>query len=184
MPGIMALGSVNDPLGKDSPRAKRDLEIAKALMYTCYKMYNEMETGISAEYVEFPNGRGKDFAVPDHVKFYILRPETVESLFVLHQLTGDPIYREWSWEIWLAINKYCKLDNGAYASLRDVHDARSINGIGTDDRMESFFLAETMKYLFLAQDDSVPIDLSVHVFNTEAHPTSIFKGHHDPIPSS
>lgn len=35
MPGILALGSVTDPKGKDSPRAKRDMAVAKALMFTC-----------------------------------------------------------------------------------------------------------------------------------------------------
>lgn len=39
MPGLLALGSVTDPKGKDSPRAKRDMAIAKALMFTCrYKV--------------------------------------------------------------------------------------------------------------------------------------------------
>ncbi len=33
---------------------------------------------------------------------YILRPETVESLFVLYRVTGDPIYQDWGWEIFNA----------------------------------------------------------------------------------
>lgn len=33
------------------------------------------------------------------VRYYILRPETVESLFILHRVTGDPIYQDWGWEI-------------------------------------------------------------------------------------
>lgn len=41
--------------------------------------------------------------------------------------------------------------------------------------MESFFLAETLKYLYLAQDPDHPIDLMKYVFNTEAHPTRIFE---------
>ena len=40
--------------------------------------------------------------------------------------------------------------------------------------MESFFLAETMKYLYLLQDPDTEIDpLNTHVFNTEAHPLTI-----------
>ena len=38
MPGTMALGAMNDPLGVDSDRAKRDLAVAKALMFTCREM--------------------------------------------------------------------------------------------------------------------------------------------------
>ncbi len=36
---------------------------------------------------------------------YKLRPETAESLFVLHQVTGNPVYREWGWAIFQAIEK-------------------------------------------------------------------------------
>ena len=41
--------------------------------------------------------------------------------------------------------------------------------------MESFFLAETLKYLYLLQDPTHPIDLRKYVFNTEAHPMRIFE---------
>jgi mannosyl-oligosaccharide alpha-1,2-mannosidase len=47
--------------------------------------------------------------------------------------------------------------------------------------MESFFLAETMKYLYLSQDPDMPIDLKKYVFNTEAHPMKIFDDSHVPI---
>ena len=48
---------------------------------------------------------------------------------------------------------------------------------GIDDRMESFFTAETIKYLWLAQNPDKPVDLDKYVFNTEAHPTKIFTDH-------
>mmetsp|Transcript_22339 Transcript_22339/g.33387 ORF Transcript_22339/g.33387 Transcript_22339/m.33387 type:complete len:124 (+) Transcript_22339:135-506(+) len=101
--------------------------------------------------------------------YYILRPETVESLFILNYLTGDPIYREWGWEIFQSIEKYCKTEI-AYASLTNVDEPGSV-----EDRMESFFLAETLKYLYLLFDPDTEVDiLNKHVFNTEAHPTRIF----------
>ena len=96
--------------------------------------------------------------------FYILRPETAESLFVLNQLTGDPIYREWGWEIWQAIDSQCKTSIG-FGALSNVKKKHS----KIDDRMESFFLAETVKYLYLVQDPDRPVDLMEMVFNTEAH---------------
>lgn len=39
----------------------------------------------------------------------------------------------------------------------------------------SFFLAETLKYLYLLQDPDHPISLQKYVFNTEAHPTRVFE---------
>lgn len=79
-------------------------------------------------------------------------------------------YREWSWEIFQAIERHCRTPT-AYGSLANV---QQVNG-RVDDRMESFFLAETLKYLYLAQDPDHPIDLMKYVFNTEAHPTRIFE---------
>jgi hypothetical protein len=65
------------------------------LAYTCYQMYARTKTGISPEVVRFGE---HDFSTDHGAPFYILRPETVETFFILNQLTGDPIYREWGWE--------------------------------------------------------------------------------------
>ena len=139
----------------------------KALTYTCYQMYARMPTGISPEYVQFYNG--EDFDIGLGGPHYLLRPETVESFFVLYHLTGDPIYREWGWEVFQAIERYCKTEAG-YGKLNNVRSFRS-----PEDSMESFFMAETLKYLYLLFDPETPIDLlHKHVFNTEAHPMRTF----------
>jgi len=167
MGGALALGAYTDPKGLDSPRAQRDLKTAKALTYTCYQMYARTKTGIAPEFVQF---RGADdMVVPGSAPFYILRPETVEAFYYLSVLTGDPIYREWGWEVFQSIEKYCKTKYG-YGSLKNVNNVNSV-----EDRMESFFLAETLKYLYLLFDPDSEIDiLNKHVFNTEAHPVSTF----------
>ncbi|KAL7432933.1 hypothetical protein ACHAXM_010194 [Skeletonema potamos] len=168
MGGSLALGAYTDPLGIDSSRAKRDLKTAKALTYTCYQMYARTKTGISPEFVQFSGGN--DFKVPASAPFYILRPEVVEAFYYLNVLTGDPVYREWGWEVFQSIEKYCKTKYG-YGSLHDVNNPL----MEPEDRMESFFLAETLKYLYLLFDPDSEIDiLKKHVFNTEAHPVKIF----------
>ena len=91
MGGSLALGAFTDPDGRASPRAVRDLEIARALTYTCYQMYERAATGIAPEWVQFRPGR--DFSAGPGGAFNILRPEAIESIFIMHQLTGDPIYR-------------------------------------------------------------------------------------------
>lgn len=127
-----------------------------------------MNTGIAAEFVQFVPG--KDFRIGSGAPHYLLRPETVESFFILYQLTGDPVYREWGWEAFQAIERYCKLEGG-YGSLKDV----SNTGGRPENKMESFFLAETLKYIYLLFDPETPVDvLNKHVFNTEAHPVRTF----------
>ncbi|CAM9163978.1 unnamed protein product, partial [Discosporangium mesarthrocarpum] len=169
--GTLALGSVT---ADDHKRAERDMALGKQLAYTCYQMYRRQKTGLAPEMVNFENG--KDMVVPPKAGYYILRPETAESLFILHQITKDPIFREWSWDIFkasifmLEIEKHCRLPNGygAFPNVNKVNDQ-------AEDKMESFFLAETLKYLYLIQDPDQSIDLEKVVFNTEAHPLAIFE---------
>jgi hypothetical protein len=131
-------------------------------------MYARMETGISAEFVQFVEG--EDFHIGSGAPHYLLRPETVESFFILHQITKDPIYREWGWEVFQSIEKYCRVGVG-YGTLSTVQNKDS----RPRDKTETFFIAETVKYMYLLQDPDTPVDiLNKHVFNTEAHPIRIF----------
>ncbi|KAF8527437.1 glycoside hydrolase family 47 protein [Hysterangium stoloniferum] len=104
---------------------------------------------------------------------YILRPETVESLFIAYRLTGDNKYREWGWDIFSAIEKHCKISSGGYASILNV-DAIPVE---YEDKMETFLLSETLKYLFLLFSDGSVLPLDRVVFNTEAHPLPVFEPH-------
>jgi hypothetical protein len=89
--GSLALSAYTDPLGLDSPRARRDLRTARALTYTCYQMYARTRTGMAPEYVRFEGE--EDMVVPKDSPYSILRPEAVEAFYYLSALTGDPIYR-------------------------------------------------------------------------------------------
>jgi mannosidase alpha-like ER degradation enhancer 2 len=62
-----------------------------------------------------------------------------------------------------SLEKYCRTEAG-YAALRSVVTKEK------RDNMESFFLAETLKYLYLLFAPPETLDLSRAVFNTEAHP--------------
>ena len=56
-----------------------------------------------------------------------------------------------------------------YCGLKDV--AR--NPPTQDDVQQSFFLAETLKYLWLIFEDDEKLPLDKFVMNTEAHPLPI-----------
>jgi mannosyl-oligosaccharide alpha-1,2-mannosidase len=58
---------------------------------------------------------------------------------------------------------------GGYTGLRDVYQSNP----SQDDVQQSFFLAETLKYLYLTFSDDSLIPLDKWVFNTEAHPLPI-----------
>ena len=161
--GMLALGVLHNVSPATS---ERDLENAKALAYSCYLMYRSTQTGISAEGMFFT---GDKPTVNSRATYYILRPEALETMYYLNQITGDPIYRECRWQLWKGIDTHCRTNYG-YTHLRNVNDKSS-----QEDRAESFFFAETLKYVYLLFKDEKIVDLTKQVFNTEAHPLKVFK---------
>ncbi|MCO5588411.1 hypothetical protein L7F22_042367 [Adiantum nelumboides] len=53
----------------------------------------------------------------------ILRPETVESLYIAFHLTGDPIYRQWGWEIFTAFRDVARVPDGHKSGRAGVYAA-------------------------------------------------------------
>ena len=103
----------------------------------------------------------------------MLRPETAESYFIMWRVTHEDKYREWGWQMIQALDKHCKSKEiGGYSGIRDVWSQSALK----DDVQQSWFLAETLKYLYLLFCDDDVISIDKWVFNTEAHPLPI-KGH-------
>ena len=69
------------------------------------------------------------------------------------------------------MEKNCRVDHG-YSGIRDVYSSQSPK----DDVQQSFFIAETLKYLYLLFSDDSVLPLDQWVFNTEAHPLPVLKG--------
>ncbi|KAK9766988.1 hypothetical protein K7432_003505 [Basidiobolus ranarum] len=101
IPGMLALGSrtLNRP---------GDLTLAKSLAETCYSAYHISPSGVAPEKISWvpePSDRyyrllepktraqAKEHGLYFEVSYYLLRPETVESLFVLYRVTGDRKYQ-------------------------------------------------------------------------------------------
>ena len=80
------------------------------------------------------------------------------------------MYREWGWDIFQAFESHARVETGGYASLDDIKSPHPPKR----DKMESFFLGETLKYLFLLFDDQGLLPLDKVVFNTEAHALPMF----------
>jgi rhamnogalacturonyl hydrolase YesR len=80
----------------------------------------------------------------------ILRPETVESLFLAYRSTGDEKYRQWGWQIFQAFQKHCRVNGGGYAGIEDVQvvPAKQL------DRMETFWLGETLSEYYCIRLDA------------------------------
>ncbi|DBA02142.1 TPA: hypothetical protein N0F65_004777 [Lagenidium giganteum] len=168
VPGMLALGYMNG-------MPKDHLDLAEQLAETCYQMYAQMATKLAPEimYFNMKKGGTEDLDVHPLDAFNLLRPETVESLMYLHRITKKPKYREHGRKIMEAFERECKLDRGGYTSISNVAKGPAKKRFRAE--MESFFIAETLKYLFLLFSDDSVLPLDEIVFNTEAHPFQIAK---------
>ncbi|KAK4044468.1 glycoside hydrolase [Parachaetomium inaequale] len=97
---------------------------------------------------------------------YLLRPEAIESIFILYRVTGKADLLDVAWRMFEAIRKATRTKY-AYSAIGDVQVAGKT---GKLDSMESFWVAETLKYFYLIFSEPELISLDDYVFNTEAHP--------------
>ncbi|KAG6378813.1 glycoside hydrolase family 47 protein [Boletus reticuloceps] len=101
---------------------------------------------------------------------YPLRPEFIESTWYLYRATRDTFYLDIGERVLRDITIRAKVDCG----LTGIKDLRTN---ARDDRMESFVLSETLKYLYLLFDEENRLnsDDSHYVFSTEGHILSLPK---------
>jgi mannosyl-oligosaccharide alpha-1,2-mannosidase len=103
-----------------------------------------------------------------YAPYYILRPEAIESIFVLYRVTGDMSLMDRAWEMWTAITNATATEL-ANSALDDVNPPPG-QPLRMSDSMESFWFSETLKYFYLVFSEPDLVSLDEWVFNTEAHP--------------
>jgi len=131
-----------------------DVERAARLQQSCFAMWTIH--GIEPEQMDY---RTREVLDPT----YVLRPENIESAYYLYRATGDEIYVRMGEAYLTSLIAHCRTDAG-YAALKSVITKEQ------DDNMESFFLSETLKYLYLLFAPAETLDFHSVIFTTEAHP--------------
>ncbi len=126
-----------------------DLDRARRLQESCFKMWTAF--GIEPEQLDYSTMKVT-------AGVYHLRPEIMESAYYLYHFTKDSRYLEMGRTFFEDLVRHCKTDAG-YAALQNV-----------ETKEKSFFLAETLKYLYLLFAPPETVDLKKVIFNTEAHP--------------
>jgi len=123
---------------------------------------HKMHHTLSLKYDFPPEGYTTDLEV--HWGNYPLRPEFIESTYFLYQATRDPFYLEVGKQSLENIKRFTKVECG-FAAILDVREKTH------EDKMDSFMLAETFKYLYLlfAEPEDLTLDVDQFVFTTEAH---------------
>uniref|UniRef100_A0A8K9WWD2 alpha-1,2-Mannosidase n=1 Tax=Oncorhynchus mykiss TaxID=8022 RepID=A0A8K9WWD2_ONCMY len=145
------------------------LDLAAEITHTCHESYSRSATKLGPEAFRFDGG-AEATATRLSDRYYILRPEVIESYMYMWRLTHDPKYREWGWEAVEALEKHCRVEAG-FSGIRDVY----AQTVSHDNMQQSFFLSETLKYLYLLFSDDDLLPLEDWVFNTEAHPLPVVR---------
>jgi mannosidase alpha-like ER degradation enhancer 2 len=140
LPAVLALGG--------------DLNRARRLQDSCFRMWTS--NGIEPEVIDY---RTMKVLSPG----YQLRPEIMESAWYLSRATKDPRYLEMGRRFFEDLVARCRTEDG-YTILKSVVTGEK------GDLMPSYFLAETLKYLYLLFAPDTTLDVNRFVFNTEAHP--------------
>ncbi|KAM3179580.1 hypothetical protein ACTXT7_000315 [Hymenolepis weldensis] len=154
-----------------------DMQEAKELLISYHSVWKKF--GFLPEMFDFTSGtplRSRSI--------YPLRPEFIESIMHVYRATKDPYLLEMGVNILTSIERDAKTSCG-FATIANVQTHTKQN------RMESFFLSETVKYLYLLFDEDnflhrSPLSASDsphngneddfcsqgsgYIFNSEAHP--------------
>lgn len=128
-------------------------------------------TAIWTRYAALPERWSiRDKTVEGGLGWWPLRPEYIESTYHLYRATKDPWFLYVGEMVLRDITRRCWTPCG-WSGLQNVLDGEK------SDRMESFFLGETAKYLYLLLDDDHPLNRldAPYVFTTEGHPLIIPK---------
>lgn len=180
-------------LGGLALRNPRYVEFGLAVTAGCHDTYVETTTGIGPEIFAWQDNRtplkaannpgppANQTAFYRRAGFwildgqYVLRPEVIESFYYAYRATGNPIYQDWAWNAFLAINRTCAVGSG-FSDIADVNPALP-GHVNYTDSQETFWFAEVMKYSYLIHAGDSPFQVQVHnqefVFNTEAHPMKV-----------
>ncbi|KAI9785606.1 MAG: alpha mannosidase-like protein [Peltula sp. TS41687] len=127
---------------------------------------NLLYTALWSRYAALPERWSiSDGGVEGGLGWWPGRPELIESTYHLYRATKDPWYLHVGEMILKDIKRRCWTECG-WAGLQDVRTGELA------DRMESFFLGETIKYMFLLFDTDHPLNTldAPYVLSTEGHP--------------
>ncbi|KAJ9456261.1 Mannosyl-oligosaccharide 1 [Diplonema papillatum] len=181
LPGVYALMLLNCGPACAGPLREVMNRTAVELAETCFLMYSvgSPHLGLAPNAVLFDE-KG-EIRVGKFDRFNILRPEAVEAWYWLWRWTGDVKYRRWTRCVFESFRTFAKQKTtGGYFGIRDTTKETVKSDIA--DKMHSFWLAETLKYMWMTFSEPSDIlndgfvrrapEQPLWVFNTEAHPLS------------
>lgn len=145
----------------------RDAQYKHLMFMKIWNTYGGLPERWNFQIIENDTIKTSNISIEETIslEWYPLRPEFAESTYFLYRATKDPFY----------LNVGLRLLNDISTKFRHQCGFGGYQNIVTgepQDRMESFFLGETLKYLYLLfdEDNELHTSRSNYIFTTEAHP--------------
>jgi mannosyl-oligosaccharide alpha-1,2-mannosidase len=115
--------------------------LAIKLTDTCAAMYSS-DSGLGPEIIHASQSASSwDLHIKPLDAHSLLRPETVEALFVMYRTTRDERYRLIRWEIFQSIMTHARIPSGGFSSVHSVSEVP----VRHSDKMETFFLVRDLQ---------------------------------------
>ena len=86
--------------------SERYMRIAESVTSTCHETYDRTAPKLGPEAFRFTEAIEAK-ALKSNEKYYILRPEVIESYFIMWRLTKQQKYRDWGWEAVQVKSTFC-----------------------------------------------------------------------------
>ncbi|KAJ6225457.1 hypothetical protein RDWZM_004002 [Blomia tropicalis] len=148
----------------------KHLNMAKKITELCYASTKMTRSGLAPfKFMLNENANELNKSIRDVQGGFALNPDMAESYFILWRMTGDQRYREYAWQMALAIYKHCRTDRG-YASVRESNANPTVK----IDHQPAEFLSATLKYLYLTFSPNDVLPLNRWIFNADGHPLPIY----------
>lgn len=166
LPGTLTLAALHLPHSWNIlPNQPSILDTALRLIESCVQMAFHTATGLPAETVTFD---GQWNEAPRMSKYALLRPETIESLFVLARVwPAHTELTQWAWRLFAAMGA-ARAPFG-FSSVADVDASLGAVPFGsggwtpTPPRQHTWVFSETLKYLYLIFSTDVELGSVLHL---------------------
>ncbi|KAL4548263.1 hypothetical protein Ndes2526B_g00845 [Nannochloris sp. 'desiccata'] len=117
LPGVLALGDLYNISTRIVSNSGNEEINAKT---TFFNSHDATDLEIAEQLIETYGG---DFMIKENDAHNLLRPETVESLFILWKVTGNKKYQEQAWLIFRAFERWTRVEGVEQCLAVDVEAA-------------------------------------------------------------
>lgn len=153
------------------------LTLAEGLIATCMQAYRQNNGKLATDFMDIQYGHVTSLPQTQGYPNLDSNWRIFESLMYMSRLTGDPKYRDYSWELFELVAHNFELSIPSRKSIIPNTPASPTQAkVGRNyTTQEARFLTNVLKFLFLTFSDADVFPIETHVWNADGHSLTRFK---------